>query len=181
MTSSERVYRMMLLAYPLEHRRRYGEPMVQLFRDRMRRDGGGFAMALVWVQVGFDLARSAFTERIELARSMQTWTSRWWEAMVGILAIHSAVLSVTLASNGYPRWGIAVGLVPAALLSAGLVLRKIWPGGATVLVIAGSVFAAAAWWLLVTVVLAVVVIVGRLSTKKIGPAPSLGVTAAAER
>ena len=37
-----RVYRKLLLIYPKEHRREYGEPMVQLFRDRMRRDGDGF-------------------------------------------------------------------------------------------------------------------------------------------
>ena len=33
---SERLYRALLLVYPSEHRREYGEPMVQLFRDRMR-------------------------------------------------------------------------------------------------------------------------------------------------
>ena len=30
---SERVYRALLLAYPSEHRREYGEPMAQLFAD----------------------------------------------------------------------------------------------------------------------------------------------------
>ncbi len=70
MTLSERVYRKMLIAYPGEHRRRYGEPMALLFRDRLRRDGGGFGTVLVWGHVGFDLARSAFTERMETA---MTW------------------------------------------------------------------------------------------------------------
>ena len=38
---SEWVYCRLLLVYPREHRREYEEPMIQLFRDRMRRDGGG--------------------------------------------------------------------------------------------------------------------------------------------
>ncbi len=80
MTLSERTYRALLVVYPVEHRRRYGEPMALLFRDRLQRDGGGFGTVLVWSHVGFDLARSAFTERMETAMTMQTWISRWWEA-----------------------------------------------------------------------------------------------------
>ena len=64
---SEKVYRTLLLAFPGEHRREYGEPMAQLFRDRMRRDGGGFRSLAVWAAMVFDLARSAFTERKEAA------------------------------------------------------------------------------------------------------------------
>ena len=61
----ERVYRALLAAYPREHRREYGEPMVQLFRDRMRRDGGGFRTGTVWAQMIFDLVCSASRERKE--------------------------------------------------------------------------------------------------------------------
>ncbi|MDE2718653.1 MAG: hypothetical protein OXI33_16805, partial [Chloroflexota bacterium] len=62
---SERVYRWLLFVYPKEHRREYGELMVQLFRDRMRRDGGGFHGALVWMQMIFDLLGAAFKEHKE--------------------------------------------------------------------------------------------------------------------
>ena len=44
---SERVYRRLLLIYPKEHRREYGQPMVQLFRDRMRCDGDGFRVSMI--------------------------------------------------------------------------------------------------------------------------------------
>ena len=64
---SERVYRALLLVYPSEHRREYEEPMVQLFRDRMRRDGGGFRTPVVWVRMVFDLLGSAFVEHRERA------------------------------------------------------------------------------------------------------------------
>ena len=62
---SEKVYRRLLVVYPKEHRREYGELMVQLFRDRMRRDGGGFHGALVWMQMIFDLVGAAFKEHKE--------------------------------------------------------------------------------------------------------------------
>ena len=62
---SERVYRWLLFAYPREHRREYGEPMVQLFLDRMRRDGSGFRALAVWLHMLFDLIGSAFEEHKE--------------------------------------------------------------------------------------------------------------------
>ncbi|MCY4448705.1 MAG: hypothetical protein OXE02_07685 [Chloroflexi bacterium] len=66
---SERIYRALLLAYPKEHRREFGEPMVQLFRDRMSRDGGGVGTLVVWTQCAVDLVRSAARERMETART----------------------------------------------------------------------------------------------------------------
>ena len=62
---AEWVYRRLLLVYPREHRREYEEPMVQLFRDRMRRDGDGFGRLIVWTQMMFDLVGAAFKERKE--------------------------------------------------------------------------------------------------------------------
>ena len=68
---SERLYRALLVFYPAGHRRDYEEPMIQLFRDRMRRDGGGFRTPVVWVRMVFDLLSSAFMEHRERA----TWES----------------------------------------------------------------------------------------------------------
>ncbi len=59
---SEWVYRALLVVYPREHRREYGDLMVQLFRDRMRYDGGGFRAPIIWMQMIFDLAVSAIEE-----------------------------------------------------------------------------------------------------------------------
>ena len=39
--------------------------MVQLFRDRMRRDGKGFGRLTVWLHVTVDLAQAAFEEHKE--------------------------------------------------------------------------------------------------------------------
>ena len=177
MTLSERIYRKMLIAYPEEHRRRYGEPMALMFRDRLRRDGGGFGTVLVWGHVGFDLARSAFTERMETAMTMETWTSRWWEATVVVLAANSVVFGVIittteplgLAASNPLFWAIATGFVPAALLIAGLALRNTWRKGATVMVVAASIAAAVWWWMIYPIVLAVIVIIGGIGNHKIGP------------
>ena len=62
---SERVYRRLLFVYPREHRREYGDLMVQLFRDRMRRDGSGFRGLAVWMRMLVDLACAAFEEHKE--------------------------------------------------------------------------------------------------------------------
>ncbi len=62
---SEKVYRRLLVVFPKDYRQEYGELMVQLFRDRMRRDGGGFRGLLVWMQMIFDLVVAAFKEHKE--------------------------------------------------------------------------------------------------------------------
>ena len=62
---SERVYRWLLIVYPREHRRKYGALMVQLFRDRMRRDGKSFRGLTVWIHMTFDLVGAAFKEHKE--------------------------------------------------------------------------------------------------------------------
>ena len=79
---SEKLYRALLSAYPREHRREYGELMVQLFRDRMRRDGGGLGVLKVWLAMIVDLVTSAFKEH-----SNGSMTARAWAGMEN--AIHT--------------------------------------------------------------------------------------------
>ena len=71
---SERLYRALLFAYPGEHRREYGDLMVQLFRDRMRRDGGGLGVLKVWLAMIVDLVTSALKEHSNRGRM----TTRVW-------------------------------------------------------------------------------------------------------
>ncbi len=66
---SEKIYRLLLTAYPAEHRREYGEPMAQLFRDRMIRDGGGVRSLAVWAHTIIDLMRTAPRERREAGQT----------------------------------------------------------------------------------------------------------------
>ena len=171
MTGSERIFRAMLLAYPAEHRREYGDPMVQLFRDRMHRDGGGMGTVQVWTDVGLDLAGSAFVERMETAMNLQTWTSRWWEASVVGLAAYISLLLILDGYSNVSGWALVV-LSAAVLLISGLALRTVWRVGGSALVIAGSLLAALPWWLILNVVLAFVIIFGGFASGKIGPDPA---------
>ena len=99
---SERVYRALLVVYPWEHRREYEEPMVQLFRDRMRRDGGGVRTPVVWVRMVFDLLSSAFMEHRERAM---------WESVT--------VKRVAVRSGEFLFWSLvgAIGLYMVTTLA----------------------------------------------------------------
>ena len=95
---SERIYRWLIMIYPREHRREYGELMVQLFRDRMCRDGKGFRGLWVWVQILLDLCGSALRERIEGV----SMTKRKWfgVALAVFLAMAAAGLGTIYAMYG---------------------------------------------------------------------------------
>jgi len=58
MTISERVYRLILKAYPAEYRREYGEPMLQLFRDQLWECGPGrWRVVQLWGRILADTLR----------------------------------------------------------------------------------------------------------------------------
>jgi hypothetical protein len=124
--------------------------------------------------MGFDLAASAFRERMETIMVMKNWTSRWWETSVVLLGVNSIVFgflfinSGTLENNANLGWGIAVGFVPGILLFAGLALRKRQRIGATVMLTLGSIGASFAFWVIYTIVLALVIVVGGFWSGKIG-------------
>ena len=98
---SEWVYRMLLVLYPSEHRREYEEQMVQLFGDRMRRDGGGYRTAIVWFDILSDLIRSALNEHLE---------------RVGLWGIIKALLYPSILSKYSPRTARSKSEVTIALL-----------------------------------------------------------------
>ena len=168
MTRSERVYRVMLLVYPEDHRRDYGDAMLGLFRDRLRRDGGGLGTVWVWASVGPDLVGSAFIERLETAMNTQTWTNRWWEVTVILYAIVQVVFGVVIVGNSHPGWAIVIGFGPAALLLGGLALRQRQRGLATLMIIVGSLLPWIFFWTMYPFVVAAIVIGGGLGSGKIG-------------
>ena len=95
---SERIYRFLLVVYPREYRREYGELMVQLFRDRMRRDGDGIRGLVVWIQMLKDLIGSAFIEPIE---GVIMTKRRWFGfALAVFLAMAAAGLGTIYAMYG---------------------------------------------------------------------------------
>ena len=70
---SNRLYRLLLAAYPAEFRHEYGAQMAQVFRDRCReeqgRRGGSrrAGLARVWMETILDLARTAPEEHLQHA------------------------------------------------------------------------------------------------------------------
>lgn len=69
-TRSERVYRVMLKAYPKQFREEYGAHMVQAFGDLRRREtgrAGTGGLVALWVRASVDLLISASAERSKTA------------------------------------------------------------------------------------------------------------------
>lgn len=64
---SNRIYSLLLRAYPAPFRREYGRDMAQLFRDDVRdtlRDSGTIALIGLWFLILIDLVKTAFAEHI---------------------------------------------------------------------------------------------------------------------
>ena len=100
---SERLYRWLLVLYPREHRREYGELMVQMFRDRMSCDGNGFRGPIIWLQMITDLVGTSLSEHKEgFVMTKRIWIG----ATLGVflLALASVVGMNTLLAqtNGAP-------------------------------------------------------------------------------
>ena len=58
MRLSERIYQILLKAYPARYLRRYREPMVQLFSDQLRRASGAGSFVSLWLRTLADLLRT---------------------------------------------------------------------------------------------------------------------------
>jgi hypothetical protein len=125
MSRHKRAYQRMLIVYPPEHRRDFGEPMAQLFADRLRDEGGGARTALLWAQTLVDLGRSAFTERLET--TMRSFRTDWWRILALPLSLFIAYAGVGLPfeqqTTAGPDWRTgAILYAIAAVAGLGLVL-----------------------------------------------------------
>jgi hypothetical protein len=93
---SNRLYSLLLAAYPAEFRHEYGAQMAQVFRDRcreeQRRRGGGSSsagLARVWMETILDLARTAPEEHLQNA-------GRGVRLMKALLKIAAAIVVYTV-------------------------------------------------------------------------------------
>ena len=71
MTRAERIYRVLLRAYPTSTREACGEDMVQLLVDRLRDADSSVAMARVWVEAIADIAVTAPREHVTRRRAVK--------------------------------------------------------------------------------------------------------------
>ena len=72
MNLSERIYRILLRAYPRRYREHFAEPMARCFRDQLQSSSGPFARLALWLRTFADLACSVparhFEARVRLHR-----------------------------------------------------------------------------------------------------------------
>ena len=96
--SAERIYRLLLRAYPLAFRAEYEREMVLLFRDQCRESDVrslGF-----WAKVFYDVARSAPALRMEAWRQ----NTRTMEVIMKLAAMLTVLLGVLGILNAVVEW-----------------------------------------------------------------------------
>lgn len=124
--SAERVYRLLLRAYPTSFRSEYGGEMMLLFRDEYRRKNA--APLGFWVAMVSDVARSA--------------TSMWVEVLFARVKDYTRIVEVIMKLAGVLTVLLGVYGVVSALVEAVAGMRGT-PGGAYILAVLLGVIAAA--------------------------------------
>ena len=126
---SERVYVMLMLAYPRSFRAAFGREMAIVFRDRLRaRD---VTRARFWLEIVSDLARTAPELRLEALRARRTDNVPFLEGTMRPMAIVSMLVGGVQIVNalvearagfaspgGYSLLGVTLGMLAAILLVA---------------------------------------------------------------
>jgi hypothetical protein len=100
---SERLYRALLILYPGEYRREYGDLMVQVFRDMSRdkyRGQGRVGLALWWCAALLDLSRTVIEQRrgVVMAQIMAIRSKS--ATVISIVLCLPLFLSYLFALNG---------------------------------------------------------------------------------
>lgn len=96
--AAERIYRLLLHAYPPDFRAEYGREMVLLFRDQCREsDRRSFGF---WARVFWDIARSAPALRMESWRQ----NTQTMEVIMKLTAILTVLLGVLGIANAVVEW-----------------------------------------------------------------------------
>src|SRR5256885_8084958 len=104
--SAERIYELLLRAYPPDFRAEYGREMVLLFRDQCReRDVRtvGFWAAVIW-----DVARSAPAVRAEAWCTRGSESTQTSEVIMKVAAMLTVLVGVFGILNAMVEWGAAL-------------------------------------------------------------------------
>jgi hypothetical protein len=123
-----RIYRFLLLAYPVGFRREYGAAMVQLFRDCHRavgRESRSFGNSRLWFRTLVDLARTAPAEHLEHLRKENTFMRNLRSdalALLGFIAIIVAAFFLLTYGRKHEVSSILIfGYALDALVTTGVV------------------------------------------------------------
>jgi hypothetical protein len=140
--AAERIYRLLLRAYPPEFRAGYEREMVLLFRDQCQESD--VRTLRFWGAVIYDVARSAPALRAEAWRSRGSESTQTTEVimklaamltvLLGVLGILNAVVEWVAGSTGTIQgtYALSLGLgvfASALLVTAGVALLRSTQGG----------------------------------------------------
>ncbi|HEV8400709.1 MAG TPA: hypothetical protein VGJ80_08840 [Gemmatimonadales bacterium] len=141
--SAERIYRLLLRAYPPEFRAEYGREMVLLFRDQCRESD--LRTLGFWARVLWDVARSAPALRLDAWRARASENTQTSEVIMklaamltlllgGVIGILNAVVEWVAATKqtitGTHELSLVLGVFASALLlAAGVAMLNQTPRG----------------------------------------------------
>jgi hypothetical protein len=120
-TTAERVYRLLMRAYPAEFRRRYENEMSLLFRDQRRESTEGALR--FWLQLSWDVARSAPALRAESMRSHSGRVFQLEERKMKPMAILAILIgavellgAIVEVRAGWPSYGGGLPIVSVLIM-----------------------------------------------------------------
>lgn len=104
MNVSVRLYGWLLLAYPLEFRRAFGDQMIQVFRDSYRMEASSGSLPGFWFRILLDLASTAAKERAASSGRKGAFMNRRSDAVallgcVGIIAVALLIHRYGISNN----------------------------------------------------------------------------------
>jgi tryptophan-rich sensory protein len=110
-TLANRIYWLMLFAYPAPFRREFGPHMAQVFRDDMRgtlHESGPLGLLGLWLITFFDLLKTAFAEHIWEIFHMPVEKLTRWSGLAA--ALGAPLLYMTFASDFFWKTYWSLGL-----------------------------------------------------------------------
>jgi capsular polysaccharide biosynthesis protein len=117
-TASSGIYGWLLALYPAQHRQKFGGQMEQLFRDQCRdawQAGGVWSLAILWLRVLPDLAKTSVLERLASLRGEQSM----WQAILNFPQLPHAprMVFVAVAVTLFGLTTVATLLLPTTYVS----------------------------------------------------------------
>jgi hypothetical protein len=152
----ERLYRGVLALYPTEFRRRFGDEMVQLYRDRLRDAHAGnssWGVPVAWAGLLADVVLTAPGEHLGRNRTVAhslTASPSLVSRVLGVAGIAAgvAILAVFVISlpQGWFIWRLIVFAIGIIAVAIGVHLRQSGRAPTASLVVTGALVAATAFF-----------------------------------
>ena len=118
MNFSVRLYGKLLVAYPLEFRRVFGEQMVQVFRDCYRSEANRGSLPSFWLRTLVDLVLTAAKERKDIVMNRRS-DGMAILGCIGIIVIAVVIHRYAVTNNvALPFWS---GFILDALIVTGVI------------------------------------------------------------